>query len=237
MLTIKNLSSTLGGKKILNDISLNVKPGQIAVFLGSSGVGKTTLLRVLNNLEKFDAGNISLDEKSLDLKKVNRDNIIGMVFQQFNLFDHFTVKENITIALEKLHKKNELEASEISNHLINHYRLTELTNSYPVQLSGGQKQRLAIARAVALKPKIICFDEPTSALDPMLTTFVAANIQDLASQGYIILIATHDTMLLEKLSCTIYLMQEGKIVESTESDIFWWKREIFPLINSFIAGI
>lgn len=236
MLTINKLSCTLGGKKILNDVSFSVKRGNIAVLLGSSGVGKTTLLRVLNNLEMFESGQILLDAKSLDLKSVNHSDTIGMVFQQFNLFDHLTVMENITIALEKLHKKNRCEATKIANELISHYKLDELTDSYPIQLSGGQKQRLAIARAIALKPKVICFDEPTSALDPMLTTFVATNIQDLAEQGYIVLIATHDTLLLEKLSCTIHLMQKGSIIQSAESNVFWDKKEMFPLINSFISG-
>ena len=236
MLTINKLSSILGGKKVLNEISFNVKRGEVAVMLGASGVGKTTLLRVLNNLEKFDEGTIQLDEKPLDVKNVNQSNTVGMVFQQFNLFDHLTVLENITIALEKLHKKNSPEATKIAMELLSHYKLDELIDSYPVQLSGGQKQRLAIARAVALKPMVICFDEPTSALDPMLTTFVATNIQDLANQGYIILIATHDTMLLEKLNCTIYLMQKGSIIQSAQSTEFWTNREMFPLINSFISG-
>ncbi len=209
MLIIKNLSNTLNNKKILQNVSINVNHGEIAVLLGASGVGKSTLLRVLNNLEPFDSGEITLDGKNFDLKKVNRNNTVGMIFQHFNLFDHLTIQENITLAIEKVHKKSIKGADKIAVDLLTHYELEKLANCYPAQLSGGQKQRLAIARAIALKPKIICFDEPTSALDPMLTTSVANKIQELAKQKYIILVASHDIMLLEKLSCTIHYMQEA----------------------------
>jgi len=159
-----------------------------------------------------------------------------MVFQHFNLFDHLTVQENITIALTTLLGKNKKEADTIATQLLRHYGLDDLSDRYPIQLSGGQKQRLAIARTIALKPKVICFDEPTSALDPMLTTSVANNIKELASEGYIILVASHDTTLLEKLDCMIYLMQKGTIVESAASEEYWSHMEHYPQIHSFIAG-
>ncbi|MFA5074632.1 MAG: ATP-binding cassette domain-containing protein [Candidatus Babeliales bacterium] len=237
MLILKNISATFNSKKILNNISLQVAHGEIAMLLGASGVGKSTLLRILNNLTTFDTGgSILLDNKQLDLKKVNIEHTVGIVFQHFNLFEHLTVERNITIVLEKILKKSENEAKNIAIQLLEHYGLKELAHNYSAQLSGGQKQRLAIARTIALKPQIICFDEPTSALDPMLTCSVARNIQELARQNYIILVASHDTLLLENLLCSINLMQNGTIVQSVNSTDFWNNREKYPLINAFIKG-
>lgn len=236
MLNINKLSTVINGLKILNNVSLKVPHGKVAVLLGASGVGKSTLLRVLNNLEPLTAGTIELDGKSLDPKTVNRTHLVGMVFQHFNLFDHLTVKENITLALKTLLGKSKKDADTIATKLLRHYGLHDLSDRYPIQLSGGQKQRLAIARTIALKPTVICFDEPTSALDPMLTTSVANNIKELASEGYIILVASHDTTLLEKLDCMIYLMQKGTIVESADSEEYWAHKERYPQIHSFITG-
>ncbi|MCF7800072.1 ATP-binding cassette domain-containing protein [Candidatus Babeliales bacterium] len=237
MLTLKNISATLNNKKILKNISLQVAKGEISMLLGASGVGKSTLLRILNNLTTFDTGgSILLDNKSLDLKKVNIEHGVGIVFQHFNLFDHLTVEKNITIVLEKVLNKSKKEAINMATKLLNHYGLKELAKNYPSKLSGGQKQRLAIARTIALNPQIICFDEPTSALDPMLTCSVARNIQELASQNYIVLVASHDTLLLENLNCTINLMQNGTIVQSIDSPVFWNNREKYSQINAFIKG-
>lgn len=236
MLSIKNLSKKINDKTILNNVSLDVKPGETIVLLGASGVGKSTLLRVLNNLETFDAGTITLNEKPLDLKKVNITHTTGMLSQHFDLFSHLTAHENITLVLEKIAGMSKKEAAKKALELLDRYGIKTLANSYPGQLSGGQKQRLAIARMVALQPKIICFDEPTSALDPALTRFVANNIKELAEQGYIVLVATHDTMLLEHLPCTIHLMHKGNIAQSAASEDFWQNREKYHAINSFIAG-
>jgi len=185
MLEIKNLSKKINGKTILDDISLHVPRGQIAFLLGPSGVGKSTLLRILNNLEHFDSGSIFLDGNQLDLNNVNRDHTVGMVFQHFNLFDNLTVKENITLPLEKILGKKKQEVDKIAKELLKYYGLQGLENNHTSRLSGGQKQRLAIARTVAMKPKVICFDEPTSALDPLLTGFVSQIINQLAREGYI----------------------------------------------------
>ena len=236
MLKIETLSVTLNNKNILKNIFLSVKPGEIAMLLGASGVGKSTLLRVLNNLEPISSGIVKINNKIIDLNKIDLNNTIGMVFQQFNLFPHLTVRENITIVLEKIYTKHKSISLNTADELLKHYKLEDLSNSYPSQLSGGQKQRLAIARALALKPQIICFDEPTSALDPLLTTYVAQNIQELAKQNYIVLIATHDTLLIEKLACTIHLMQNGSIIQSIDSNTFWNDKTAYPQINSFISG-
>jgi polar amino acid transport system ATP-binding protein len=236
MLKINQLTKSFGTKKILNNITLTVEKGEIAVFLGSSGVGKSTLLRILNNLETVNSGTISLDNKILDLPHINTTHTVGMVFQHFNLFDHLTVEQNITLPLEKVLKKNSIEAIKTAHALLKRYGLLDKNNKYASQLSGGQKQRLAIARAIAMEPKIICLDEPTSALDPVLTSYVANNIQQLATDGYIVLVATHDTDLLEKLNCTIYLMSEGNIIETAQSENLRNNADNFPKIKKFIAG-
>jgi len=236
MLKIKKLTKMFGQKKILDEITLAVKKGEIAVLLGQSGTGKSTLLRVLNNLEKPDSGTIELDEKAIDLEQVTKNHTIGMVFQHFNLFEHLTVEENITLALEKVAGKTHQDAVIIAQDLLTHYGLKDKGNLYVSQLSGGQRQRLAIARTLALKPEVICLDEPTSALDPLLTTHVANTIQDLAAQGYIVLVASHDVGLLEKLNCTIYLMHNGSIVESVQSAEFKQHKADYPLISKFVSG-
>lgn len=236
MLRLETISKSFDEKKILDNVSLRVERGEIAILLGKSGVGKSTLLRILNNLETIDAGSVYLDNKKIDMANVNRGHKIGMVFQQFNLFEHMSVEQNITFVLEKVMKKSAKSAHEIASKLLEHYGLTERAHANVSSLSGGQKQRLAIARTVALKPQIICMDEPTSALDPLLTTHVASTIQALADQGYMLIIASHDTALLEKLNCTIYLMDSGKIVESATSTDFFKNRNTYPLINTFVKG-
>jgi ABC-type polar amino acid transport system ATPase subunit len=236
MLKIKHLNKSFHAKKILNDISLTVKKGEIALFLGSSGVGKSTLLRILNNLETINSGIIELDDTPLDLNTINTTHTVGMVFQHFNLFEHLTVEQNITLPLERVLKKTPAEAQDIAHHLLQRYGLLEQKNKYALQLSGGQKQRLAIARALVMQPKIICLDEPTSALDPVLTSYVANNIQQLANDGYIVLVATHDTDLLKKLDCTVYLMSEGSIVETAQSQELRNNPDAFPRIKKFISG-
>ncbi len=236
MLNIKNVTKHFDHKTILKDISLSVKKGEIAVLLGASGVGKSTLLRILNNLETVESGTFDLDGKPLDLTTVNKTHTVGFVFQNFNLFDHLSVLENITLALEKVLKKSPKEAHAIAMKLLEYYGLADKAGSYPADLSGGQKQRLALARTLALKPQVICLDEPTSALDPLLTAWVATTIQELAKEGYIVLVATHDTSLLERLTCTIYLMKHGSIIETAHSQELAQNPTQYPHISRFISG-
>ena len=236
MLKINHLTKLFGSKKILNNISFSVRKGEIALFLGSSGVGKSTLLRILNNLETPNEGTITLNDTVINLATVNTTHTIGMVFQQFNLFDHLTVEQNITLPLEKVMKQNSAYAQKKAHALLNRYGLLDKSSKYASQLSGGQKQRLAIARALAMEPKIICLDEPTSALDPVLTSYVANNIQQLATDGYIVLVASHDTDLIAKLNCTIYLMSDGNIIETAHSQELKNNPDNFPKIKKFIAG-
>ena len=236
MLKIEHLTKQFGNKKVLNDLNISVHEGEIAVFVGQSGTGKSTLLRVLNNLEHPDSGSIELNGQHLNLADVAKNHSIGLVFQHFNLFDHLTVEENITLALEKVLKKPHQEAVLIAQNLLEHYGLHDKGNLSISQLSGGQKQRLAIARTLALKPKVVCLDEPTSALDPLLTTHVANTIADLADQGYIVLVATHDVALLEKLNCTIYFMDNGSIIEKVTSTEFKQHPAKYPSLTRFVQG-
>ncbi len=236
MLKIKNIIKIIKDRIIVNNLSLNIEYGEVAVLLGSSGVGKSTLLRILNNLETINNGIVELDGKRLDLTQVNKTHTVGMVFQQFNLFEHLTVEQNITLALQVVAGKSKKEAHAIAMDLLKRYELADKAKSMISQLSGGQKQRLAIARTLALKPKIVCMDEPTSALDPLLTTYVAESIAELAAQKYIVLVATHDTSLLEKMPCTIHLMRNGSIVESAKSIDFFAHKQNYPLIAAFVQG-
>ena len=232
MLEIKHLTKKFHQKTVLNDLSMSVKPGEIAFLLGSSGVGKSTLLRILNNLETFDSGSLLLQGKPLS----EHPHAVGMVFQQFNLFEHMTVKSNITFALEKAAKMAPQEADEQAHALLAKYGLADKAHLSVRTLSGGQKQRLAIARTLAMKPYVVCLDEPTSALDPLLTNYVAQAINDLAKEGYIVLVASHDTALLKQLDCTIYLIDSGEIVQVASSKQFFAHEANFPRIRQFVEG-
>lgn len=233
MLIVKNLKKTVNGKTLLNEVSFELSRGQIGIFLGGSGVGKSTLLRVLNNLESNDSGEFSLDAKVLDLGIVNRENTVGMVFQHFNLFEHLNVLENLTLALIKLHGKTKMEAHHMAKALLSKYGLNDKINESVHRLSGGQKQRLAIARTLALNPQIICLDEPTSALDPLLTNQVANYIGELAKEDRIVLLATHDMNLATKLDGMIFLMHQGQIVERVETKKYFLYSDQYPLIKRF----
>lgn len=236
MLKISNFVKKFNNRLILDHVSLTVPQGSIALLLGESGVGKSTLLRALNNLEQLDSGTVTLNGQELDLTTVNKTHTIGMVFQHFNLFDHLTVEQNVTLALEKVAGKSIHEAKKIAHETLEKYGLAEKASLPISKLSGGQKQRLALARLIALKPQVICLDEPTSALDPLLTNFVADNIQQLANDGYTVLVATHDVAIIERLNCSIYLMKDGKIIEATTAHDLRKNPEHYPAIHQFIKG-
>ena len=208
---------------------MNLRGERWGIFLGPSGVGKSTLLRILNQLDKHDEGSISFDEKPLDKKCT-----IGMVFQHFNLFEHLTVEENIIFPLKKSQKKTHDEAAHAAATLLIRYGLTEKRNAQIQTLSGGEKQRLAIARALALNPEVICLDEPTSALDPERTSEIVSYIQELALDNKIVLITTHDTSLISQIQGTLFLMQSGQIIEKTETLKYFSAPESFPFIKAFL---
>lgn len=223
VLQVKDLNKQIEGTPILNNISFDLYRNEIISIIGHSGAGKTTLLRVLNKLTDFDSGQILYD--NVELSKANQVNDlykqIGLVFQNFNLFPHLNVVENITLAL----KLNKLATSkdflEEANKWIRLLKLKGKENHYPYQLSGGEKQRVAIARAAILKPKILCFDEPTSALDPQLSNEVASIIKVLAQENISILIITHDMDFAKNVSNRILVMDNGEIINNSKaSDYF-----------------
>lgn len=236
MLVLQKITKKFGNKTVLNAVSLDVKHGEIALLLGHSGVGKSTLLRILNNLETFDSGSIILDGQPLDLVTIHKEHTIGMVFQQFNLFEHLSVLENITLALEKSVGMTSYAAREKALHLLGVYGLNDFANAKIQDLSGGQKQRLALVRTLAVDPKVLCLDEPTSALDPALTMYVVSVLKKLAEQNYIVLVSSHDTLLIEKLNCTIYLMDKGEIVAKAYSQDYRLHPENYPALQKFVSG-
>lgn len=204
MLELKNISKSFGDKVILNNLNLEVKDGEILCIVGQSGGGKTTLLRCISGLEKIDGGQILIDGQVFDpYTNENNDSVIGVVFQEYNLFPHLTVLQNVTLAPTiVLKKKKEIAENEAKN-LLNGLALEGKEGLYPFQLSGGQKQRVAIARALAMKPQILCYDEPTSALDPGLTATVKDIVLNLKKEGMTQIIVTHDMDFAEEIADNI----------------------------------
>jgi len=237
MLKVNHLSKTIQHKKILHDLNFEIDHGKIGIFLGGSGVGKSTLLRVLNNLENYDSGTFLLDESTLNLRNVNHDHTVGMVFQHFNLFEHLNAEDNIISTLVHCKGLDKKEAKQIASHLLKRYGLQDHAHSAISHLSGGQKQRLAIARTLAVDPKIICLDEPTSALDPRLTGQVAQFITELAAENRIILLTTHDMNLLEQLDGHLFLMEAGSISEKTTKSEWLSNPLLYPKLNNFLKGV
>ncbi|KRN44890.1 amino acid ABC transporter ATP-binding protein [Limosilactobacillus ingluviei] len=201
MLEIKNLKKSFDGRQILNGVDLTVEDGQILCIVGPSGAGKTTLLRCITGLEAADSGEFLIDGQPFDPKGMEAsDAVMGVVFQDFNLFPHLSVLENITLAPQLVLKEAKAAAEQRGLDLLNQLGLEDKGGLYPYQLSGGQKQRIAIARALAMKPKILCYDEPTSALDPQLRDEVATLLLKLKAQGMTQLVVTHDMDFAEKIA-------------------------------------
>ena len=204
MLELKNISKSFGDKVILNNLNLEVKDGEILCIVGQSGGGKTTLLRCISWLEKIDGGQILIDGQVFDpYTNENNDSVIGVVFQEYNLFPHLTVLQNVTLAPTMVLKKKKEIAENEAKNLLNGLALEGKEGLYPFQLSGGQKQRVAIARALAMKPQILCYDEPTSALDPGLTATVKDIVLNLKKEGMTQIIVTHDMDFAEEIADNI----------------------------------
>ena len=221
MLKIEGLYKNFGKTEVLKGVNLQIKPGEIVVVVGASGGGKTTLLRSINYLEKCSKGSIQiagdylLKDGVYASKNVIREirKNIGLVFQGFNLFPHKSVIENLIEAPIRVLKENPKEARKKAMDILNFLELSDKADNYPYELSGGQKQRVAIGRALALKPKLMCFDEPTSALDPTLTGEVAKLIKSLSSEGMAMLIITHDMEFAKMVADRIVSMNAGTILE------------------------
>lgn len=192
MLEIKNLAKAFDERVIFKDMDLTINDGEVLSIVGPSGIGKTTFLRILAGLLPADRGELILNNEPLDISGDRQGAQVGVIFQDFNLFPQYTVKENITLAPQLVKKMTKNEANANAEELLNNLGLAEQTNQYPFQLSGGQKQRVAIARALAMKPGILAYDEPTSGLDAGSTARVINVIQHLKEQGVTQLIVTHD---------------------------------------------
>lgn len=224
MLEVKNLKKCFGNNVVLKDINFKVNKGDIISIVGPSGSGKSTLLRCINMIEKPSGGNIIFEEKSLMDKNTNLSLIrekIGMVFQQFNLFPHLTVLDNITLAPIKLKLMSEDIAKKKAIELLKTIDLKDKTNEYPNSLSGGQKQRVAIIRTLIMEPDIILFDEPTSALDPEMVGEVLELIKKVADTGKTMIIVSHEMNFVKKIANRILFLDEGKIMFDGETKDFF----------------
>lgn len=208
MLKVANLKKSFGGRQILDDVNFTVEDGNILTIVGPSGAGKTTLLRCITGLEAADSGTFTIDGKEFNPQDLtSADNVMGVVFQDFNLFPHLSVLENLTLAPTLVLKQERNTAEKKARELLEQLGLKGKEQLYPYQLSGGQKQRVAIARALAMQPKILCYDEPTSALDPNLRDEVANLILTLKAQGVTQLVVTHDMEFAKKIADSMLTVQ------------------------------
>ena len=223
IIEIRNINKSYGENKVLNDISLKVAKGEVVSIIGPSGSGKSTLLRSIADLETVDSGSILIEgyditEKSMDKKEKKKILLkTGMVFQNFNLFPHMTVRNNIARTLKVVKKASAKEADEITKQMLAKVGLIDKIDNYPNELSGGQKQRAAIARAMALDPDIMLFDEPTSALDPELVKEVLDLIKKLRDEKTTMLIVCHEMKFVKEISDKVIVMEKGKILEEGTS--------------------
>ncbi len=224
IITIKGVNKWYGDFHALNDINLAVKEGEIIVICGPSGSGKSTLIRCVNFLEKFQEGCIVVNGIKLtdDVKKIRQiRSEVSMVFQQFNLFPHLSIINNLTLAPIWVHNTSKQEAKEKALSLLDRVGIKDQADKYPNQLSGGQQQRVAIARALCTSPKIMLFDEPTSALDPEMISEVLDVIVELAKEGITMLCVTHEMGFAKKVADRIIFMDEGQIIEQNEPNTFF----------------
>lgn len=224
MINISNLYKNFGKNEVLKEISETIEKGEVVVIIGPSGSGKSTFLRCLNLLEKPTLGTINFEGEDITNKNVDINKIrekMGMVFQQFNLFPHKTVMENLTIGPTKIKKVSSEDAIKKGNELLEKVGLLDKKDAYPNSLSGGQKQRIAIARALAMEPDVMLFDEPTSALDPEMVGEVLNVMKSLAKDGMTMVVVTHEMGFAKEVGDRILFMDEGKIIEKgTPKEIF-----------------
>ncbi|MYU02352.1 ATP-binding cassette domain-containing protein [Streptomyces sp. SID8366] len=226
MVDIRSVHKSFGPLDVLKGVDLQVRTGEVTVVLGPSGSGKSTLLRTINHLEKADRGEITVDGAPIGYRRagdrlhelperevLRRRTKIGFVFQNFNLFPHLTVLDNVIEAPVSALKQSRAEAVREAHRLLSRVGLADKSAAYPRQLSGGQQQRVAIARALALKPRLLLFDEPTSALDPELVGEVLDVIRDLADRGTTMIVVTHEIAFAREVADTVVFMADGRIVE------------------------
>tara|TARA_B100000614_G_scaffold80375_1_gene71779 strand:- start:95 stop:835 length:741 start_codon:yes stop_codon:yes gene_type:complete len=227
ILTAKNLTKSYAkGILALNKVSFTLDQGKVLVVMGPSGSGKSTLIRTINGLETFDKGELNVlgikiraDSDERKIQKIRRR--VGMVFQQFNLFPHLSILENITLAPIQVQKRNKKEAEEYGMYLLCQMGIESHAKKYPGQLSGGEQQRVAIARSLALKPELLLFDEPTSALDPERINEVLDAMRRLADQGMTMIVVTHEIKFAKEVSDQVLFIDSGKILEISSPEVFF----------------
>jgi glutamine transport system ATP-binding protein len=239
MIQIENLCKRFGEFEVLKGINLNIRAGEVVCIIGPSGSGKSTVLRCINRLEDITSGKVMVDGLDVSSPKTDINHVrteAGMVFQQFNLFPHMSVLENVTLGPIKVRKMPKNEANELGLELLAKVGLSGKTNNYPEQLSGGQKQRVAIARSLALKPKVILFDEPTSALDPELVGEVLDVMKKLACEGMTMVVVTHEMGFAREVADRVIFIDHGIIQEEgPPADFFNNPRN--PRLRDFLGKV
>ena len=220
LVEIREVSKSYGANQVLKGVSLDIEKGEVVAVIGRSGSGKSTLLRCVNGLEPVQAGTIRIDgvqvnDPATDLRKLRQE--VGIVFQQFNLFPHLSVSDNITLAPRVVKKQKPEEAREVAREVLARVGLADKLDAYPSQLSGGQQQRVAIARSLAMRPKLMLFDEVTSALDPELVGEVLKVLESVAQEGMTMMLVTHEMGFARRFGSRVVFMHEGRIHEEGQA--------------------
>lgn len=224
MIKVKNISKQFQKVKAVNQVSLEIKKGEIVCLIGPSGSGKSTVLRCINGLEIPESGEVYIDNELLNKENQNYHQVrskMGFVFQHFHLFPHMTVLENLTLAPIQVMKKTKEEAIVIAETYLQRVGLLDKKDEYPNKLSGGQKQRVAIARSLCMNPEIMLFDEPTSALDPEMVIEVLEVMQELAKEGMTMVVVTHEMGFAKTVADRVVFLEDGQIVEESTSEAFF----------------
>ncbi len=239
MIVVKDLHKHFGNVHALNGIDQHIKKGEKVVIVGPSGCGKSTFLRCLNLLEEPSQGEIYFEGTRITDKGCNIDRIrqkMGMVFQQFNLFPHKTIRQNITLAPVKLKLMTEAEANDNASRLLKRIGLSDKADMYPAQLSGGQQQRIAIIRALAMNPDVMLFDEPTSALDPEMVGEVLEVMRELAHEGMTMVVVTHEMGFAREIATRCLFMESGQVLEEAPPETFFSTPK-HPRLQDFLAKV
>lgn len=237
MVRFENVRKAYGTLEVLHDLTLQVEQGNVTALIGRSGSGKSTALRCVNGLEKINGGTLhvcgrALHEPNVDLRDLRKE--VGIVFQSYNLFPHLTVKQNVTLAPRKVKRLGAAEASDLASHVLGQVGLSDKADNYPEQLSGGQQQRVAIARSLAMQPRLMLFDEVTSALDPELTGEVLRVIEKLAEEGMTMVLVTHEMAFARSVADQLVFMHKGTVWETGKGEILADPRT--PELRQFVGS-
>ena len=239
LVEIHGVSKSYGANQVLKGVSLDIEKGEVVAVIGRSGSGKSTLLRCVNGLEPVQAGTIRIDgvqvnDPATDLRKLRQE--VGIVFQQFNLFPHLSVSDNITLAPRVVKKQRPDEAREVAHEVLARVGLEDKLDAYPAQLSGGQQQRVAIARSLAMRPKLMLFDEVTSALDPELTGEVLKVLESVAQEGMTMMLVTHEMGFARRFGSRVVFMHEGRIHEEGQAAAVLAQPKT-PELTTFLSAV